>query len=193
MIVKILGWFGGGITSLIGLYASALQINDHQMSRRVLKAKFESLPIRIRKGISYSQLLSSVKITQEVLDELRFYPDLIIGIHYNGLSFATLIAKQLYCPIHHASIHYGTETGRHIPDTALLSIELDELQGKRVLLVDNGMQTGTTLEFIRSILESNNAMVKTLIFYQKGTDLNVPRKPDIVLFHSKKPLECFVR
>ena len=193
MLVEILVWVSGGITSLIGLYASALQINDHQMSRRVLKAKFESLPIQIRKGVSYRQLLSSVKITHEVLDELRFSPDVIMGIHYNGLSFAALIAKQLYCPIHHASIHYGTETGRHIPDTVLLSIELEELKGKRVLLVDNSIHTGATLEFIRSMLESSGAMVKTLVFYQKGTDLNVPRKPDIVLFHSKKPLECFVR
>ena len=193
MLLEIIGWVSGGITSLIGMYASALQINDHQMSRRVLKAKFESLPIEIRKGVTYRQLLNSVKTAHEVLDEIRFSPDVVMGIHYNGLAFASLIAKQLYCPIHHASIHYGTETGRHIPDTALLSIELDELAGKRVLLVDNSMQTGTTLEFVRAMLEEGGAMVKTFVFYQKGTDMNAPRKPDLVLFHSKKPLECFVR
>ncbi len=192
-MLDILGLIAGGSISLVGLYAAALQISDHQMSKKVRAAKFASLPVPIRKGITYRQLLHSVKTAKDVLDEIRFFPDAIIGIHYNGLSFGSLIAKELYAPIHHALIHYVTDTGRHICDSVLFSIDPTELQGKSVLLVDNSIDTGATLEMVRSLLEKNGVAVKTLIFYQKENNLYSPRRPDIVLFASKKPLECFVR
>ena len=189
----ILGMFAGGSISLLGLYASALQIADHRMSKSVAKAKFATLPVSIKKGITYRQLLHSVRMTKDILDEIRFVPDLVIGIHYNGLSFASLIAKELYVPIHHASIHYGTDTGRHVCDSVLFSIDPTELHGQNVLLVDNSIDTGATLEMVRALLEGNGVSVKTLVFYQKAQNLNSPRRPDLVLFASKKPLECFVR
>jgi hypothetical protein len=109
-MLELIGLAVGSVTSAIGLYASYIEISNHRVSERLDRAAFESLPVQIRKSITYSQLLRGIKLAQVVCDEIRFPPEVIIGIHYNGLSFAALLAKEMYKPIHHASVHYDTRS-----------------------------------------------------------------------------------
>lgn len=192
-ILEYIGFVIGASVGLIGLIASVIEISNFLFARKLAAATNAQLPLPIRSAIRYRELLKAVELAKRVLDEIRFPPDLIVGIHYNGLSFAALLAKQLYKPIHHASVHYSTKDGQHKCDGVILSVTRREAQGKRILVVDNSMESGLTLKTVAEMLKSYGADLKTLIFYQHRTDPNQQWKPDLVLFSSRERLQHFVQ
>ena len=69
---------GGVITLIVGGFTAYEKMKSAQIKR----AKQSSIPIKIRKSVSYSQFYESMKKAEEILDEARFVPTVILGIHY---------------------------------------------------------------------------------------------------------------
>lgn len=178
-----------GITTLFSLFVSVFVVCEIVMTSKIKKAKKESLPLKLRRAISYSQFHSALKTAQIVLDEIRFVPDIVLGIHYQGLAYAAQLAKIMYKPVKHAEIYYIQDgSHKHIFDS--LSYDFDPnivLKNKRVLILDNTMETGATLMAVRKEVAKFTSQIITLVVYDKNAGDKSLIKPDIVLFSSDTP------
>lgn len=189
--LSVLGTAISGVLAVVGAVASAIEIRNFVAARRIRRVPSSKLPLRVSKALRYSEFEDAIRLTVKVLDDLRFQPDCVVGIHYTGLSYAALLAKELYVPIRHVEVNYSDTGGHHMVDEVTLRFDAGELSGKRVLVVDNRMATGNTMKVIRDKLRDAGATVKTMVFYRHSYENSVI-VPDIVLFTSTKPLERLV-
>jgi len=174
--------------ALITLVVGGIKIYDVAKSSQIKKAKKSNLPVRIRKSINYSQLYDSLETAHDVLDEMRFRPDLILGIHYQGLSYAAILAKIMFKPIRRAIIHYHQEgSDKHVLDNVKFNFNPEEVfKNKRVLIVDNSIESGSTLHHVKKEVKKHTNSIKTLVVYDKDFNRETKVKPDITLFESIK-------
>lgn len=191
-LLSVLGYAISGILGIIGTFASVIEIRNYHDARRIRKAAPDELPVQISKSLSYSDLEQAIKLTTKIMDDLRFQPDFVVGVHYTGLSYASLLAKEFYVPVLHVEVEYKGTERHHMADVVTPKFNPSCVAGKRVLLVDNRMATGVTMQLAKDLLRQNGATVKTMVFYKRACDNSVI-KPDIVLFTSKKPLAVLVR
>ena len=177
---------------LIGVVASYIEIRNHVASRRIRQAPASKLPLVVSKSLSYDEFENAIRLAVKVLDDLRFQPDFVVGIHYTGLSYAALLAKDLYVPVLHVEVEYTDTGGHHMVDDVRFCFDEARVKGKRVLVVDNRMATGNTMKFVCDRLRRATATVKTMVFYRHSYENSVI-VPDIVLFTSRRPLARLLR
>ena len=176
------------IAGVIAIITGALVLWDFWVTRTIRQAERETIPIRIRKPLSYSQFLIAMEKMYRILDESRFVPDLVVGVHYQGLSFAALLAKLLYRPIRIAEVVYATDAKRE-GDRVIFDFDPGSfLRGKNVLIVDNSMQTGRTLRMVYDEVARYALNARTLVIYKKAGAARSEITPDFVLFYSVEPL-----
>lgn len=106
---------------------------------------------------SFEELLDRVK-TIEINE--RF--DMVVAIANGGIIPAALINQRLGCDFHLLKLNLRDAMQNKLYDKPKLLAEIDfDFVGKRILLVDDRVKTGTTLEFAKQLL-SEAALVKTL-------------------------------
>lgn len=94
--------------------------------------------------------------------------DLIVAIAQGGIIPAALLNQRLDLPFH--TLHINMRDPQHRPrfDSPQLLRPIDfEIQGKRILLVEDRIKTGTTIRFACSLLESA-ALVRTFAINGKA-------------------------
>jgi hypoxanthine phosphoribosyltransferase len=171
------------VTLLTGFVA----LHNWHTSSQIEKATKESLPIRITRSISYSQLSAAMKQLGQVLDEDRFVPDLIVGIHYQGTAFAMILGKIKYIPVRHVEVEYIGEKDAHVCQNVTFPFNLDKLKGKRVLIIDNSERSGRTLRLVAEAVTKHAAKeTRSVIVYRVVNKDNDPSKADYVLFYSRR-------
>jgi len=181
---NILTIVGAVLSILLGGWA----IYDIYLSLKIKGRIYKTLPIKLRKSLRYSQFDIALDRVCRVLDEVRFLPDIIVGIHYKGLSVAALIGKKLYRPVACAKINYSSDGDSHIIKSLSLDFDATEkLKGKKVLIVDNSMITGATLRAVREEINKYTNEILTLVIYDKDRDNPPLITPDITLFASSRP------
>ncbi len=88
--------------------------------------------------------------------------DLVVAIANGGIIPAALINQRLGCEFHLLKINLRDAMQNKLYDKPKLLAEIDfDFKGKKILLVDDRVKTGTTLEFAKTLL-SEAATVKTL-------------------------------
>ena len=88
--------------------------------------------------------------------------DMVVAIANGGIIPAAMINQRLGCEYHLLKINLRDAMQNKIYDKPKLLAEIDfDFKGKRILLVDDRVKTGTTLEFAKELL-SDAALVKTL-------------------------------
>ena len=93
----------------------------------------------------------------------------------------------MYLPIRRAIVHYHWEDSMHVLDSVDFNFDPAEVfEGEKVLIVDNSIESGATLEETKSEVEKHTDHVKTLVVYDKECDRGTKVEPDIVLFESVK-------
>ena len=148
---------------------------------------FQILELVVRpKGWSYlrpvtwGDLETMIQADCQVITDLEYAPDVVVGIKSGGAFIANYVAKCLgveevcyvqveyYRPIFSSTVlAFITRFLRRARLT--LTGELD-VQGKRVLLVDDQVYTGKSLRAARAYLEqSGAAAVKTYCVYITGS------------------------
>ena len=88
--------------------------------------------------------------------------DMVVAIANGGIIPAAIINQRLNCEFHLLKLNLRDAFQNKLYDKPKLLSEIDfEFKGKRLLLVDDRVKTGTTLEFAKELL-SEAALVKTL-------------------------------
>ena len=117
--------------------------------------------------------LSFIEITNRLKETRLPETDLVIGIGSGGIVPAGIVAFHLGCELTVMTLNYRDETNtpRHEEPVVLNMPVGQDLEGKRILLVDDVSVSGKTMQMALRQLEGLN--VKTLAM--KG-------KADFVLF-----------
>lgn len=87
--------------------------------------------------------------------------DLIVAIANGGIIPAALINQRLHLPVHLLKVHYRDESQQPLYDSPqLVSYFPFDLRGKKVLLVEDRVKTGATLQYATDLLKEAS-VVKT--------------------------------
>lgn len=176
------------ISTIIAIGTGVLVIWDFLVTRTIKRAQRDTIPIRISRPLSYAQFLQGMDKASIVLNECRFIPDVVIGVHYQGVSFAAILARLIYKPLRMAEIHYASGT-RGGSDSVVFDFEdATFLPGKNVLIIDNSMQTGRTLRMVYDAVNKYALHTRTLLIYKKSGTATSEITPDFVLFYSVEPI-----
>jgi xanthine phosphoribosyltransferase len=107
------------------------------------------------------------KTFDEVLERVRAMEfaeqfDMVVAIANGGIIPAAMINQRLGCEYYLLKLNLRDAMQNKLYDKPKLLAEIDfDYKGKRILLVDDRVKTGTTLEFAKELL-SDALLVKTL-------------------------------
>jgi len=108
-----------------------------------------------------------MKSFEDVLERIRTIEipetfDMVVAIANGGIIPAAMINQRLGCDYQLLKLNLRDAMQNKLYDKPKLLEEIDfEFKGKRILLVDDRVKTGTTLEFAKELL-SEAKSVKTL-------------------------------
>ena len=108
-----------------------------------------------------------MKSFEEVLELVRTIEipeifDMVVAIANGGIIPAAMINQRLGCEYHLLKLNLRDAMQNKLYDKPRLLEEIDfSFKGKKILLVDDRVKTGTTLEFAKELL-SDAALVRTL-------------------------------
>jgi xanthine phosphoribosyltransferase len=108
-------------------------------------------------GKSFDEVLERIR-TIEIPEEF----DMVVAIANGGIIPAAMINQRLGCEYHLLKLNLRDAMQNKLYDKPKLLAEIDfDFKDKRILLVDDRVKTGTTLEFAKELL-SDAALIKTL-------------------------------
>lgn len=108
-----------------------------------------------------------MKSFEEVLERVQGIEiaetfDIVVAIANGGIIPAAMINQRLGCEFYLLKLNLRDAMQNKLYDKPKLLAEIDfDFKGKRILLVDDRVKTGTTLEFAKELL-SEAKLVKTL-------------------------------
>jgi xanthine phosphoribosyltransferase len=108
-----------------------------------------------------------MKSFEEVMERIREIEipekfDMVVAIANGGIVPAALINQRLGCEFHLLKLNLRDAMQNKLYDKPKLLAEIDfDFKDKKILLVDDRVKTGTTLEFAKQLL-SEAKSVKTL-------------------------------
>ena len=108
-----------------------------------------------------------MKSFEDVLERVRTIEipetfDLVVAIANGGIIPAAMINQRLGCEYQLLKLNLRDAMQNKLYDKPKLLEEIDfDFKGKRILLVDDRVKTGTTLEFAKELL-SEAMVIKTL-------------------------------
>ena len=97
--------------------------------------------------------------TRTLAGKIDFTPDIIVGIARGGVIPATLLAKILK-----VKDMFVLKLQR-VNERRISAFMLDDISGKRILLVEDMIETGRGLKTGKEFLEEKGAAVKTACLY----------------------------
>lgn len=106
-----------------------------------------------------------------------FRPDVIIGIARGGLTLAGALGYALDVRVLgslNVEFYTGVDQTLEAPVVLPPALDLDSLQGKSVLLVDDVADSGRTLALVLKLLEAGGGEVRTVCLYAKPQTVQVP-------------------
>ena len=108
-------------------------------------------------GKSFDEVLERVR-TIDIPEKF----DMVVAIANGGIIPAAMINQRLGCEFYLLKLNLRDAMQNKLYDKPKLLAEIDfDFKGKKILLVDDRVKTGTTLEFAKELL-SDAKIVKTL-------------------------------
>jgi xanthine phosphoribosyltransferase len=118
-------------------------------------------------GFNFKNEFNKMKSFEEVLERIRTIDlpekfDMVVAIANGGIIPAAMINQRLGCEYHLLKLNLRDAMQNKLYDKPKLLEEIDfDFKGKRILLVDDRVKTGTTLQFAKELL-SEAKLVKSL-------------------------------
>ena len=111
----------------------------------------------MEQNISWSEL---EKLTKDITSKVDFKPDIIVGIIRGGIVPARLFSKLL-----NVKKMYCINVEKIDEERKVRTEILDDINNKKVLLVEDMLETGRSLIVAKKNLEGKGALVKTICFF----------------------------
>lgn len=116
------------------------------------------------------------ELAQQVADS-GFRPEIVIAVARGGLLPGGAMAYALGLKLADAiNVEFYTDVHETLPDPVLLAPELDtdSITGKRLLVVDDVVDSGRTLDLVLDLLRNTGADPRSAVLYAKPTTIVEP-------------------
>lgn len=158
-------------------------MNDKESEDQKLSVFYNSAEISRRVATIASEIAQQLKESNITSDSFK-----IISLLKGGFVFTADLIRELYKNGIHPQIDflavssYGNEK-KSSGNITLNSPIMEDVQGKHVLIVDDILESGNTLHFVKDLLEKRGASsVKVAVFLEKPGKLKKEVKADFVGF-----------
>ncbi|WP_424359463.1 orotate phosphoribosyltransferase-like protein [Methanocella sp. MCL-LM] len=113
-------------------------------------------------------------MVEEVLNEMDTNVDVVVGIALSGVPLANVVAYQygVDLAVIHPGKHRSEEAGKHHQTQATVSENYADVKGKRCVIVDDVITTGSTMEETIKLIEDQGgeAVAIAVIIDKHGAD-----------------------
>lgn len=119
---------------------------------------------------------ASRELAQQIVDS-NFHPEIIIAIARGGMLPAGALSYALGVKLADAiNVEFYTDVETTLPDPVLLAplLDSDAILDKRVLVVDDVVDSGRTLQLVLDILTKMGAEARSAVLYAKPTTVVMP-------------------
>ena len=118
--------------------------------------------------------------TRELADTVAadgWIPDIVVAVARGGLTVAGALAYALgvkNCGAINVEFYTGVDARLDVPVVLPPSLDLVDVTGLNVLVVDDVADTGHTLRLVREVLAQHVAEARTAVLYHKTHSVIVP-------------------
>ena len=117
------------------------------------------------------------ELAQVVADDDGWAPDVVVAVARGGLTVAGAVAYALgvkNCGAMNVEFYTGVDQRLDVPILLPPTLDLLDVTGLRVLVVDDVADTGHTLRLVREVLAQHVAEARTAVLYHKPRSVVVP-------------------
>jgi uncharacterized protein len=170
----------GLVIGLVGLVLSVVMAYFYFIDRN---PRFGKLRLK-------DLILGSKQLVKKI-EEASYNPDLIVAIHSFGIGFGTvvgeIIAVKKKIPLTVITVDI-TEPEKTDTGAKIIGVDVNFIQGKRVLLVDDICNSGRTLFVAKKQLESLKCEVKTAVVLAPPETVTSMSKLDFFVSRSTRQM-----
>lgn len=128
---------------------------------------------------------ASRKLAQKIINS-GFVPDLVIAVARGGLIPSGALAYALGIKLADCiNVEFYTDIHATLSDPVLLAplLDTEAIRGKKILVVDDVVDSGRTLALVIKLLDGLDADVRSTVLYKKPTSIV---EPDYFWQHTDK-------
>nr|WP_076389607.1 phosphoribosyltransferase [Vaginimicrobium propionicum] len=134
-------------------------------------------PTEEREVLTWEIFGTAIRTLAKQIADSDFTPEVILGIARGGLIPAGGLTYALDVKLTDAiNVEFYTDIAKTLPDPVLLApmLDVDAIKGKKLLVVDDVVDSGRTLALVLQLLAEAGADVKSAVIYAKPTTVIEP-------------------
>lgn len=127
--------------------------------------------------LTWNVFSSATKELAKLVASSGFDPEVIVGVARGGMIPAGALTYALGVKLTDAiNVEFYTDVAETLPDPVLLApmLDIESMRGRRLLVVDDVVDSGRTLALVLKLLRSFGAEVRSAVIYAKPTTLVEP-------------------
>lgn len=116
------------------------------------------------------------ELAQQIVDS-GFEPEIVIAVARGGMLPGGALTYALGTKLTDAiNVEFYTDVHETLPDPVLLApmLDVESIKGKKLLVVDDVVDSGRTLELVVKLLKGFDADVRSAVIYSKPTTVINP-------------------
>jgi hypoxanthine phosphoribosyltransferase len=120
--------------------------------------------------------LASRELAQQIADS-GFRPEVILAVARGGMIPTGALSYALGLKLNDCiNVEFYTDVAKTLPDPILLApmLDTDSIRDKRILVVDDVVDSGRTLALVLKLLHRFGADVRSAVLYEKPTTVVRP-------------------
>lgn len=179
----------GAAATLLGILTAGIALKEWRLSKRIQIT--EKFPLEINRSVRFSMYVSALNRYVKLLRDRRSHPDVVVGIHYGGIASAADVARRFYGVLLRIEVRFEQVRGEPHCTSVIPHFAQSDVAGRRVLLVDNRIKSGTTMHMAeRALKDMGAAEVRTLVIFRPS---GAAGRADDVLFAGRRNLRHLLR
>ena len=116
------------------------------------------------------------ELAQTIVDS-GFEPEIVIAVARGGMIPGGALTYALGVKLTDAiNVEFYTDIAQTLPDPVLLAplLDTESIRGKRLLVVDDVVDSGRTMELVINLLRNHGVDVRSAVLYTKPTTVVLP-------------------
>lgn len=130
-----------------------------------------------REVLTWEEFGSATRQLAEAVATDGWHPDLVVAVARGGLTVAGAVSYALgvkNCGAINVEFYTGVDSRLDVPVVLPPSLDLVDVAGLKVLVVDDVADTGHTLRLVREVLAQHVAEARTAVLYHKPQSVIAP-------------------